>query len=155
MEYPKIERMNEIQIAYFAGLLDGEGCVRIGKYNNSSGQLRYRAFIVIAMTNINPINWLLRIVGGKKYVDKKFKSGNSKICFCWSTNAKEGASILHRALPYLLVKSKQAKNFISFSKTLTGKGGKGIHKPIPQILLNKRMKMFSLNKTFNQKGRTI
>lgn len=152
MEYHKIKKMTDTQIAYFAGLLDGEGCVRIGIFKNLNKEIRYRAYMVIAMTDLKPINWLIKIVGGKKYTDKKFKKGNSKICHCWNMNSQEGSEILQRALPYLLVKKKQAINFIKFSKTLTGQGGKGINKPIPISLLKKREKMFLINKSLNKKG---
>jgi len=154
MEYHKIEKLTEIQVAYFAGLLDGEGCVRIGKFRNSSGVTRYRAYIVIAMTDVRPINWLVNTIGGKKYIDKKKRFGNSKICFCWTLNAKEGSTILRRTLPYLLVKSEQSRNFIAFAETLTGRGGRGINKPISQSLLKTRAQMFLVSQSLNQKGKT-
>lgn len=152
-EYHKIEQMTDVQIAYFAGLLDGEGCVRVGKFKNSAGALRYRAYIVVAMTDIRPINWLVEIVGGKCYVDKKARRGNSKVCFCWTLNAKQGAAILKRALPLLLVKQEQANNFLAFVETLAGRGGKGMPKGVPEKILATRKQMFLVSKNLNAKGR--
>ena len=148
-EYHKVNQMTEIQVAYFAGLLDGEGCVRIGSFKNASRQVRYRAHIVIAMTDSRPINWLAETVGGKVYVDKKLRHGNSKICFCWNINASEGAAILTRALPYLLVKREQAENVLTFFATLQRRNGA---KPLAKNLLELRKELFFVSKNLNAKG---
>jgi hypothetical protein len=153
MEYQKIDRMSDVEVAYFAGLLDGEGCVRVGKFRNKNGALRYRAYMVIAMTDARPINWLVSTVGGKLYIDKKARSGNSKICFCWTVNAREGAAILRRAMPLLLVKSEQATNFLAFVNTLAGPGGKGMPKNIPSNVLAARRRMYLVSTRLNRKGR--
>lgn len=153
MEYPKIDRMLDAQVAYFAGLLDGEGCVRVGRFKNSSKALRYRAYMVIAMTDPNPIIWLENTVGGKKYLDRSVRSGCSKLCWSWQVNAKEGSHILQRALPYLLVKGEQARNYIDFARTLSGPGGRGEAKPISASLLKLRKGLANRSLKLNKKGK--
>ncbi len=148
-----MKELSVTKIAYFAGLLDGEGCVRIGKYKNSGGDLRYRAFVQIAMTVEAPIDWLVQNIGGGKYIDWKLKSPNSKITYCWTINCKEITPILKVSLPYLLVKKEQALDVITFSETLHEKGGKGSNKPISPKLLEIRRKIFERNKLLNHKGR--
>jgi len=146
--------MTPEQIAYFAGLLDGEGCIRIGRFHNSGGVLRYRAFIQIAMTDEAPIDWLTSVVGGKKYIDWKRNDIKSKVCYCWQTNAKEGAAILRRALKYLLVKRERADLYIRFSETLCSQGGKGEMRPLSDELLERRKELFEENKRLNSKGKS-
>jgi len=151
-EYHKIDGLHETQVAYFAGLLDGEGCVRVGRFKNSSGALRYRAYMVIAMTDVAPINWLAENVGGRKYVDRKVRPNNSKLCFVWQCNAQEGCVLLKRAIQYLLVKQPQAENYIAFAETISGRGGKGEAKPIPAPILMIRKHLAERSLLLNKKG---
>lgn len=144
MEYPKIN------LAYFAGLLDGEGCIRIGKFLNSSEEVRYRGQCQIAMTHPAPIRWLAKTFGGGIY--KHHPIGVSKPCYYWQANAKDAAGLLQQALPFLKVKKEQAKLLIRFAETLTGPGGQGINKPIPASLLDRRRRMAELSTRLNAKG---
>ena len=149
-EYHKIKNMTDLQVAYFAGLLDGEGCVRIGTFKNSAGKLRYRAHVVVGMTDIRPINWLYEHSGGHIYVDKKLRKKGSKLCFCWNINASEAAAVLTRALPLLLVKHNQAENVLAFVQTLRKKKGP---RELAPAVLDMRKKLFLVSKSLNQKGR--
>ena len=140
-------------IAYFAGLLDGEGCVRIGRFKNSNGEIRYRAQIQIGMTDKSPIQWLKDTFGGGLYTDRKLNQPKSKPCYVWQVDAQDGKDILKQALPYLKVKYRQANNVIEFACTLTGPGGRGIAKPVPPKILQMRETLFNINKNLNAKGR--
>ena len=150
-KYPKIEKMTNEQLAYFAGLLDGEGCLRIGTFKNSNSDLRYRAFLQIAMTDRNAINWLSETISNGIYIDKKRKNPISKWCYCWVVNIREGEELLKRALPYLIVKKKQALRFIEFAQTLDWKRTR--REPVPNVILNKRKKLYLEMKALNGKGR--
>lgn len=152
-EYHKIENMSEIEVAYFAGLLDGEGCVRVGAFKNSNGIINYRAYMVIAMTDEAPITWLVENMGGGKYVDKKLRHGNSKICFSWTLNARLGAALLERALPYLLVKKKQAENFIAFTKTIRPQNTTRRNNPITNEEIAAREFFAKRSRELNKKGK--
>lgn len=143
------------QLAYFAGLLDGEGCIGVWKFRNSAKQLRYRAAMSIAMTDKEPILWLFKTFGGGTYLDKKIGKTKSKVCHLWKMNAGDAARLLSKALPLLLVKKKQALNLIKFSKTLSGPGGLGEAKPISFALLKKRKRLADVSTKLNRKGRIL
>ncbi len=147
MEYHKTD------LAYFSGLLDGEGCLRVGRFKNSNGEIRYRAQCAIAMTEKAPIEWLHSVFGGGVYLDRKRNNPKSKVCHIWQINAQQASAILIQALPYLKVKAGQARLIVEFTKGLTGQGGRGINKPIPEILLKDRERMANLSTQLNKKGR--
>ena len=74
------------------------------------------------------------------------------MCYYWTLNAQKSARLLSLALPLLKVKKQQAKLLIKFASTLTGQGGKGLNKPIPTVLLERRRKMALLSAKLNAKG---
>ena len=148
-KYPKIEKMTNEQLAYFAGLLDGEGCIRIGQYKNVIGVKSYRGFIQIAMTNKNAIDWLKENIGGGKYIDYKKNNPNSKVCYYWTVNQKRGKCLIKRALPYLVVKRQQALKFLQFCDTLQPSG---YRKRVPNKILSLRKILWENMKLLNMKG---
>ncbi len=147
----RINRKFHIEhICYFAGLLDGEGCIYIQKgiFNGIEG---YRIKMAIGMTNKTPLNWLSKHIGGKVY-NAKPSGLNTKECFQWVVNMREGNNILKQALPYLIVKKKQAINYIKFCATsFFGKQKVPNERLTPQILA-KREKLYWNNKKLNKKG---
>jgi len=145
--------MRQADIAYFAGLLDGEGCIRIGSFRNSAGQLRYRAFVSIAMTDPRPIRWLTETFGGGFYTDHKKTHPEHKVAYGWSLNARAAAMLIERAYPYLKVKREQADILFHFADTLAGMGGHGGTRPISDDLLEQRRAMFLAMRAANRKGR--
>ena len=53
---------NAINIAYLAGLFDGEGCVVYKQYRVKKGSLKWHINLEIAMTEIEPLHWFYNIV---------------------------------------------------------------------------------------------
>lgn len=139
-------------LCYFAGLLDGEGCIRIGKTKsqNSKHRYDYRAYIQIGMTDENPLIWVTKNIGGS-YSEGKAKTVKSKICYNWVMNPIEAADILTQILPYLIVKKKQAKLFIKYA-TVTCSGKPPGIKGLPKKIVALRAKMWCQMKILNKKG---
>lgn len=87
-----------IEIAYVAGLFDGEGCITSG-----NGHFRLQ----LAMTDQAVIYWLGRWGGT---VRERSVVGNRKRCWRWLVMADEDvAATLAVLLPYLRVKRAQAE----------------------------------------------
>lgn len=85
------------KIAYLAGLIDGEGYLRITK----SGAIR----LTIGMTDKKTIRWIYRTFGGVLGKPQKLKSG--KIFYSWTMNqGKDLYYLLLLCIPYLINKKK-------------------------------------------------
>ncbi len=105
-------------LAYAAGIIDGEGCIRIGKYTEpKSGELRYRTQLQVGMTDKKVIEWLKQNLGGNLYIGKT-SHNNKKPCYYWMMSTKKAAILLKVLLPYLIAKKEQALLLIKFAENI-------------------------------------
>lgn len=101
--------MNKTDLAYAAGLIDGEGCV--GVYRNSHNG-NYQLRITVEMTVKRPLDKLYSMFGGRFYYKAKANMPNHKPAHTWMVFNGNAEKVLKLILPYLLVKDKQAKEAI-------------------------------------------
>lgn len=125
--------MQEKDLAYIAGFIDGEGCIRIGVSKNS----RNPSLQVNASNSvIAPLEFIQTLFGGSIYV-WEHTNIKWKTSYRWAIYGRQGAIVLKSILPYLIIKKRQA---------LLG---------IEYVLLSDRMKkariIYELN-VLNKKG---
>ena len=104
--------MKKIDLAYTAGIIDGEGCIGIylhgeGKYNN------YR--LSVQMTSKD--EWLpmwLKFAYGGFVCKRESKRANQSACWNWGIHAKQAGEFLRLILPYLRLRRQQAEIAIKF-----------------------------------------
>lgn len=96
---------------YIAGLFDGEGYVRIAKWQKpNSTHVRYNVFVGLGMTYRPVIETLHREFGGTLTENRHDKRNpNARIQFTWMAASQVAASFLRRVLPYLVVKKEEAE----------------------------------------------
>ena len=73
INYEKIINLSETDLAYFAGLLDGEGHVAIKYFKRHISYRpysRYGLMVGISNTNFDVMRWLLEHVGGSVQMHK-------------------------------------------------------------------------------------
>ena len=134
--------------AYLAGIIDGEGCLRLGKHTVNGGKTySYGSFIIIGNTDINLINFLLDHLGGHASPIKSSKKQNKKGGWDWRPKADDVTAILTRILPFLLVKSRQAELLLLYRQTVCKPG-----KRTTTALLLLRDKWFNEMKKLNKRG---
>ncbi len=95
--------MGKTKLAYTAGVVDGEGCIYIGKTNAKdpqSDRKYYHMEVTVGNTNEWLIQWLKFNFGGKTYV-KHPTLKNSKVSFTWVLSSNKAAEFLKLILPYL------------------------------------------------------
>ncbi len=143
----KIKKLKPYVAGYIAGLIDGEGTVTLSRTHRSE----YRQLsISISNTDINILNWVLKMVGLGKIVPHKVYSENHRQGFTYRIVAREAMMLLKQISPYLLTyKKERAKMVIKSLEKLTLRNGKYP----PEMLEKKRKfveKFMSLNPT-NQK----
>lgn len=96
--------------AYFAGIVDGEGCLRIEK---NSKRACFSPMITVVNTNPILIDKLHFFFGG--YVGS-YQYGNSrwKLSYVWRITGSNAIDLLSQLMPYLVVKKAQAEQLMAF-----------------------------------------
>lgn len=106
----------DVDIAYIAGLIDGEGCIRVKKNRAYECQGRatpgYHASVQVRMVDEGAIRFLAENLGGWYYREKKH-AAKGRPLFCYSASDKRAETILRAILPYLRVKQDAAENVLA------------------------------------------
>lgn len=117
MQNKQIKTLSDVQAAYLAGIIDGEGCITITKQRNiKAGRLGYcyRPVLHVANTHSRVLVILQKQTGlgrARKFDDAR---ENRKERWQWMIWSQQAAQIVRRVLPYLIIKKKQAIVFLRF-----------------------------------------
>ena len=107
--------IEDTQLAYIAGLLDGEGCIK----TTGKGYLQ----IDIGNTYEDALQFVKSILGGYIYTIKapmQVYQGaiiHRKVYYRWVLCGKGAAEVLALLLPYLIIKKEQAVLGIKLTET--------------------------------------
>lgn len=142
------------KIAYFAGIMDGEGTIGIYKRkpNHKSGHKNfiYRIEIRVTNTDVRLIEWLKTNFGGGIYPCTRQRA-NHKKAWEWRCGIGIGIKLLKETMPYLLLKKEQAHLAIKFQEKCTL-----VHfrreLGIPLDNLKKREEIYLRMKELNKRG---
>lgn len=150
-----MNKLSKSDLSYIAGIIDGEGCITILKRKRLNEKIFYILSLSIGNTEIKLLKWILKNVGGhickrptqyKKYYRRYW---------IWTMYANNVASLLNKVMPYLIIKSKQAKIAISFQKhiTDTDRRGKCSNGGMPTHYIQKREKyLLKITNLHSSKG---
>lgn len=130
------------EIAYIAGLFDGEGNVNIfmvftPTMQDQKKNPKYELSIAIYNTHKPVIDWLYEIFGG--YVQTKNATKNSsykkhwKENYSWKLGATQAKDFLEMVLPYLQIKKEQAAIAINFQTLHSDKTNKFWRNPPERV----------------------
>lgn len=108
--------LSVIELAYLAGIIDGEGSIQLVKNNKGS----YTTRITVSNTDLRLIHWLMYSLGGSYYEQKKHNK-NYKPTYHWVLSSKHTHNILLKVLPYLKLKKEQANILIKHKDTCYNK----------------------------------
>ena len=139
--------MKNEKLAYFAGLMDGEGCFNI---NFNKRRETYQARLTMTNTNTLLVNWCADKFGGKVYLRKKYNIRHKEKWewMCWG-NKESLVRILKDIFPYLVGKKEQCKTLIEFQETLNKIGE---HKRLTDEIKDKRKSLYERIKVLNRTG---
>ncbi|MBA7574810.1 hypothetical protein ES708_16625 [subsurface metagenome] len=112
--------MNEIDLAYAAGIVDGEGYIQIQRHKRSDYSAGYHYYMAVAVVMVDPLVpiWLEQTFGGSLYNYER-KEPNAQPYYRWTTGTKKAQWFLELILPYLKTKRAQAEIAIEFQKMKT------------------------------------
>lgn len=118
--------MTERELAYAAGVFDGEGSVGIyvgGK--TSLGRPRYNLRLSVGNTDTRLTNWLAETFGGKVRAKQPRVPSRHRQAYDWYLFGNNAVEFLRLIRPFLLLKAEQADVAIKFQATITPSGGPG------------------------------
>lgn len=101
---------SETDLAYLAGILDGEGCFKVG-----SGSSRI-AGLDVRMCDAGTVEWLKATFGGITYTER---SSTNRTVYGWRLHRQADLLyVLPRVAPYLQIKAPQAWAMLRVVETL-------------------------------------
>lgn len=134
----------EIEWAWFAGVVDGEGCVTITRQRPGSGGRRnysYRLYVKVAMCH-EPTIRRLRDLAGLGAVTLS-TPGQYLPSWCWWAANRQGIAVLERIRPYLITKAEETDIALEWGHLpLAPLGGRGGGQFVPTELLGARRVLF-------------
>jgi hypothetical protein len=106
-------------LAYFAGLFDGEGSVRVSvRTNNSRGAC---AYLCLGNTSRAVLEWVKQRFGGKIY---KLKHSSTKHqMWQWQAGGKKWLPLFKALLPLLKIKNAELRVAIEVLEYIHPRGG--------------------------------
>lgn len=147
-----IKPLSPEQAAYIAGIIDGEGYVTVIKvydHHGTVGVLGYRPYIGVSNTNRDLLLWLQDVTGfGSIKISTRGKhEKNSRTAWKWGIWSLQAKQVLEAALPYLIIKKRQAELVLEFvSKRRRSVGRKGLSDAEREFQVSIYIKLRVLNK---------
>jgi hypothetical protein len=137
------------QLAYLAGIIDGEGSIYIGNFssNPKTGNPYYQTNMEVTNTEEALINWLINNFGGRNYTytEKQTPKNSRRTVYRWIISGDDLTELCHLLLPYLIIKKRQCEIMIQMRKTFERKRaslGRQGTLPLEQDVLEERKRLF-------------
>jgi hypothetical protein len=129
--------MKKADLAYAAGIIDGEGCITITpQHYQKRPNISFTLRVVMGNTNEGVCQWFKFVFGGHYNFLHKTKGG--KPFWQWGVSSQKAMEFLRLIIPYLKIKRSQAELAIKFQLAKKQQGG---HKPEEEWLIEKAQQM--------------
>ena len=116
------DSLTEMDFAYIAGIIDGEGSIRIFKQPQAK---TYSLTIGVANTSIELLEWLKSKLGGS-FAMGRDGDDNHKPVYYWTLSSVPSEALLYRISKYLVIKRDRAQTALMFRLTFEDfRGGYG------------------------------
>lgn len=106
------DHISESQLAYLAGLIDGEGCITSSYPRATTSPLT----LTICMVHKPTIDWVKATVGGG-VVAHRTKQTPVRQSWSWQIKGIRTFALLRRTLPFMQTKREEAEVAIRFGET--------------------------------------
>jgi hypothetical protein len=149
--------LEEIEKAYIAGIIDGEGSICLIRSNSRSSEAYIYPSVRIANTSTKLINWLSDTIGfGSTHYQDIFPG--RKDVYHWGTASNEAVALLENIRPYLVIKKEQAEVALALwaeneaALQYYNCNSWGNYHPVPRYLRHFREACFLHMQNLNQRG---
>ncbi len=127
-----LKEYSPVQLAYLAGIIDGEGSIYIGNFssNPKTGTLYYQTNMEVTNTDEKLITWLMINIGGRSstYTANQTPKNSRRTVYRWIVSGELITHLCEKLLPYLVIKTRQCEIMLKMRATFKGTGAiKGIY----------------------------
>lgn len=123
--------MTNEEMAYLAGLIDGEGYLGIARSRTSAAAkgckrgISYRLMLSVKMTDIRPLEFAHRTTGvGTVRVERRVEG--QRLVYGWDVWSRQAAELIRQIRPWLLVKGEVADLCLEFQAAMRSPGRNGL-----------------------------
>jgi len=111
-------------IGWTAGIIDGEGSIGIAKMKRDTVRYTYQARLTVSNSNLRALEKLQELWGGAiKPMRGNSRQKTWRPTFQWTLSGINMKKLLQRIIPYLKIKSEQAKLAIHTQERVGGRKG--------------------------------
>lgn len=122
----------ELDAAYLAGFVDGEGHIGISLLSTASGTKRHTLVVVVVNTDQEGLERLQSTWGGDLRLRTGKRPRQYKPVYVLRWNTAEAKAVLAATRPHMLIKAEQAAIALRFAETLRPHGQPGGTVPLTQ-----------------------
>jgi hypothetical protein len=145
--------MDELKLAYLAGIIDGEGSIMYvkGSLDKRRNKQYYRVVLRIANNDMDLIQWITDNFPNKWYLERKtWRGANQDDSFVLNLHYQRAVELITAVEPYLVSKNRQAKiaRLAGYYHSLL-RGKPGLKDPLEHI----RIKLHAMMKQSNYRGK--
>jgi hypothetical protein len=131
----------DAQLAYLAGIVDGEGTITITSYKNSrkgkgKEHGRYGAKFSIINCDEGLMLWLVENFGGSSRPMKRNKINKAhRISYVWDMGERAATPVISAICPFLVIKKAQALLYLEFrgTRNVTGAQKHGLSEKVVEM----------------------
>jgi hypothetical protein len=141
----------EAELAYFAGILDGEGCLSMSAPTRRTGQ--YATQIFVGNTDARLIHWIHARFGGTVALRPRQASAKPthKQLWRWLLSGSDIVPVLSAVSPYLVIKREQAQLILEMRQTMKPVGSNQTQ-PLSNAVLTRREELKARLAVLNRRG---
>ena len=118
--FPHDREWTVAELAYFAGIIDGEGCLSltVGKRRANGLSLTRATQLYVGNTDPRVIQWIQSRFGGSVALRPSPHPERHKPLWRWLCSGANIEPVLRAVLPYLIIKREQATLILAYRKTM-------------------------------------
>lgn len=111
--------MKELDKAWLAGIIDGEGSIFVMKQKRKDRERDTNYILRVSVQSTDPFmaHECRNLAGGPVIFEQHDKRPNMSSTLKWELSGRNAAGFLEEILPYMRVKHEQAKLAIEFQRT--------------------------------------
>lgn len=122
------EQAETFWVAWAAGFIDGEGCIRLAKSfkrpKKRGSRVEYALRVQVVNTDIRALHRLKEMFGGVIYIHTKAGHQTWKPSWVWTAQSLVAERCLLRIMPWLAIKREQAELAIRSRQYIGSRGRK-------------------------------
>lgn len=115
-----MDRPSDTDLAWSAGIIDGEGCIRLMRHKSKKS---LTAVVHVINTDARILVKLRDMFGGTVSATPR-ESDNYLPAWRWQVNAAHARSVARAVLPFLVAKRDQAAALLAYEGLLRRRGGR-------------------------------